>query len=169
MARVHAANPKGFDWRQVDLRWSELEDEIARRTFLEDEELASGIKADNKALNRRFVDMWREAFKEFEPQLKGDGKPIPIETVFEMVEDEGSPLWQLAAEIYKLGTGRELRRGEAKDFAQGCPPPLAMLVAGCIGHYHWGLGHAKEDNQYSAGGLDLFSATYLPLCDWFTQ
>ena len=166
MARAHAANPRAFDWRRVDLRWSELEDEIARRTFLEDDELSSGIKADNRALNQRFIETWREAFKNFESQLKA-GEPIPIETVFEMLKDDGSPLWQLAADIYKSGTGRELTRSEAKAFAEACPPAMAMLVAGCVGQYHWGLGDAKEDGQYKAGGLDLFSATYLPLCDRF--
>lgn len=167
MARAHAGNPKTFDWRQVDIRWPELEEELARRTFLGDEELAIGIRADNKALNKRFIEMWREAFTKFEPQLKADGEPIPVATVFEGGEDEGGPLWQLAADIYEKATGRELSRSEAKAFAQACPPARAMLIAGCVGQYHWGLGDAKEDGRYKAGGLDLFSATYLPLCDRF--
>jgi hypothetical protein len=166
MAREHAANAR-FDWLRVDVRWPELEDELARRTFLEDEELASGVKADNKALNKRFIEMWREALTRFEPQLKAEGEPISVATVFETVKDEGSPLWQLAADIYKTATGRELSRSEAKAFVDVCPPAKAMLFAGCVGQYHWGIGDAKEDNRYKAGGLDLFSATYLPLCDRF--
>jgi hypothetical protein len=40
MCREHAANPSHFDWRGVDIRFRELEEEIARRTFLGDPDLA---------------------------------------------------------------------------------------------------------------------------------
>lgn len=84
-----------------------------------------------------------------------------------MLEKEGSPLWQLAADIYEHATGRELNRSEAKAFVDSCWPAKAMLFASCVGQYHWGLKDAREEARFKAGRLDLFSATYLPFCDRF--
>jgi len=168
MSRAHATNSSVFDWRRVDVRWPELEEEIARRTFITDADLAKDVKADNKSWNKQFEEMWRDARAKFEPELTVDGaEPISVTAVFEALEAEDSPLWQLAADIYKTTTGLDLSRNEAKAFAEACPPAKAMLFAGCVGQYHWGLKAAKEEARYKAGRLDLFSATYLPFCDRF--
>jgi hypothetical protein len=34
MARAHAANPEGFDWRRVNIRLPAMEEEIARRELI---------------------------------------------------------------------------------------------------------------------------------------
>jgi hypothetical protein len=168
MSRAHSANPASFDWLRIDVRWPELEEELARRTFITDAELARDVKADNKALNKQFAVMWRDARAQFEPELSKDGEEaISVTSVFETLEADGSPLWQLAADIYKANTGRELSRNEAKAFVDSCPPAKALLLAGCIGQYHWGLKDAREETRFKAGRLDLFSATYLPFCDRF--
>jgi phosphate transport system substrate-binding protein len=68
-----------------------------------------------------------------------------------VLEKEGSPLWQLAADIYEHATGRELNRSEAKAFVDSCWPAKAMLFASCVGQYHWGLKDAREEARFKAG------------------
>jgi hypothetical protein len=167
MTRAHTANPSRFDWRLVDVRCPEIEEEIARQRFIGDADFSNDVKVDNRASNKEFEAMWREARAIFEPELKAGPEPISVTAVFEVLETEGSPLWQLAADIYKTTTGREINRSEAKAFADVCPPVKAMLFAGCVGQYHWGVKDAKEEARYKAGRLDLFSATYLSFCDRF--
>ena len=168
LSRAHAANPSGFDWRRVDVRWPELEAEIARREFLEDAELADEVRTDNRSSNKQFLEMWRDARVKFEPVLRAEGaEAISVTAAFEVLEAEGGPLWRLAANIYKTTTGIELSETEAKSFVDACPPAKAMLLANCVGQYHWGLKDAMEDARYKAGRLDLFMATYLPYCDRF--
>ena len=41
MSRAHAANPGAFNWRQVDVRCRELEEEIARQTLVADQAMAA--------------------------------------------------------------------------------------------------------------------------------
>jgi hypothetical protein len=157
--------PARLTGAKLKVRWPELEEEIARRTFITNGELAKDVKADNRSSNKQFQEMWRDARANFQSELKAE--PVSVTAVFEALEKEGSPLWQLAADIYESAAGRELSRNEAKAYVNSCPPAKAMLFASCIGQYHWGLKSTQEEAQYKAGRLDLFSATYLPFCDRF--
>jgi len=164
LARGHLANPSRFDWRQIDIRFPELEVEIARREFLADPELALEACTHNKATNKQFVAMYKEVREEFEPLLNRD-EPITVSTVIEAL-DEG-PLWKLAGDFYKSGTGIDLDEAGSRKFIDACPPLRALLLSLCVAQYHWAVRDSKEESVYKAGALDLFMAIYLPYCDRF--
>lgn len=166
LARAHAANPLQFDWRAVDVRWPELEDEIARRRILGTQELADEVRIDNRLSNKEFQDMWQDARVKFEADLKGQG-PISVDGVFEALADANSPLWRLAANIYARTTGIELTGAKAKTLAEACPPMRAILYANIVAQYQWGLKNTNGPSLLRAGRLDIFAATYLPYCDRF--
>jgi len=164
--QTHAADHHIFDWRTVDVRCPELEEEIARPTFLGAQEFADEVRADNRLSNKDFQEMWRDARVEFGSELRELG-PVPVEDLFKALDDTNDPLWRLAANIYQRTTGIETRGADAQKFVEACPPVKAMLFANCVGQYELGLDPINRMERYKAGRLDLFSAAYLPYCDRF--
>ena len=166
LSRAHAANRRMFDWRTVDVRSPELEEEIARPTFLGTQELADEVRRDNRLSNRQFQEMWQDARAKFSAELREQG-PISVDKVFEALADVNSPMWRLAGSIYKTTTGIALEAAEARAFIEACPPAKAMLYANCVGQYQWGVKNTNETSLYRAGRLDVFAAAYLPYCERF--
>lgn len=165
MAQAHAADPARFEWRRVNIRWPKMEEEVARRELIGGQALADEVRADNRSTNREFTEMWRDARAEFENDLVG--QDVTVETVFAALYPDASPLWRLAADIYRSSTGKQLSGPEAKGFVEACPPVKAMLFATCVAQFQFGIKNTNDESLYKAGRLDVFSATYLPFCDRF--
>jgi hypothetical protein len=124
LCRGHAANPSTFDWRAVDVRCPELEEEITRPTFLGTQEFADELKPHNSSSNNEFEEMWRTARAHFGLELRELGQ-IPVDDFFKSLED---PFWRLAADVYKRATGVEILGPEAKAFVDACPPVRAEIT-----------------------------------------
>lgn len=165
LARAHSANPARFEWHRVNIRWPEMEEEIARRKIIGEQALADEVREDNKTTNKRFTDMWRDARAEFESSLAG--QEVNLETVFSALDPADGPLWRLAAAIYKSSTDKELSGQDAKSFVEACPPLKAILFAACVAQFQFGVKNTKDESLFKAGRLDILAAAYLPYCDRF--
>lgn len=163
MARAHAEQPWTFNWRNVDVLWPRLSEELLRREFIEDNDLSAKAREDNASLNDSYVNMWREV----RPLARDAKSPISLDDVFNEPDREESPHWQLVADLYKLSTGIDLNKASAKAFSDACPPVMAIIYAQCAGQYHWAAKPENAAATYKAGALDLFSGAYLPFCERF--
>jgi hypothetical protein len=168
MARQYTTDPARFDWRQVEVRFPELEEEVARRRFLENAGISDEMRADNDATNSDFELLFRKSRGMLAPLFEEyKATNVSISDVLDLLTVEESPLWALAGDVYGKATGRHLTRPEIHEFIECCPPLRAILLGICIGQYHWGVKKEREQALYKAGALDLFMTVYLPFCDRF--
>lgn len=162
LANRHSADPGRFEWRQVDVRFRELEGEIGRREFLGNDDVADKLRTDNKATNKEFKALFKRARATLAP-VTWDGASVT--EVLDLLTVGESPLWRLAGDIYQ--NGAEKVATDIRGFVNRCPPVNAALLGMCVGLYQWGAKSEKEQSVYGAGALDLFMAAYLPYCDTF--
>ena len=128
MSRGHSSNPKDFDWRNIDIRFPELETEIARREFRRDADLATEVREHNRLVNKQFEELYKDAREKFEPVFRqADAERIAPAKVIDYIQAKGSPFWRLVSDIYERPTSRSLNEDEAREFIERCPPAKAIF------------------------------------------
>src|SRR5689334_15468047 len=96
------STPHAFDWRGVDIRYRELEQEIARRAFVGDADIADEMRSDNKVTNSEFLTLFQQARELFPESSTQD---VSVSEVLDLLMIDESPLWGLGRDIYKRATG----------------------------------------------------------------
>lgn len=160
----HARNPDDFDWRAIDLRGPEIEEQIARPTLLGTDSLAEEIRADFKAKRSQFESIHADARARF-PLDSEEQLPSLLE-VIELERSNGA-LWKHGASLYGRASDVQIDEEGICGFISKCPPFHALLVSFCVAQFHRCVRDLRATAEYNAGMLDLMMSVYLPYCKVF--
>jgi hypothetical protein len=168
LTKSHASNPARFDWKALDIRGRELEDELTRPEFLGTDGLAEETSADFEAKSEDFEAVYRDARPIFDAIVEGRERERPpiSEFITALKADSGS-LWHLCGGVYSRGCGKEMDIPAMRVFVDACPPFNAMMLGLCVALFDRCVRHVRARADYRAGWLDLLAGAYLPYCDRF--
>lgn len=164
MVRRYRRDGSAFDWRQVNVRWPELENAIAAGTLTRDSDLTRESAQHNLNINDKFRDVHREIRTGFESAFLAE-RPADVIAAVKSLQE--GPLWKYASDFCVIATGKELEEGEARTLIDKCPPLRAFLIGLCVAQYNWSVRPERDPALFKAGALDYFMSVYLPYCDLF--
>jgi hypothetical protein len=173
-------DPLAFDWREVQVRFREVEKVIDERTILGDEGLVSEQRSANREAQDEFEKMFGERRARFD-DLVASGEAIRPKTFQEWFEPsrvDGGHYWRFARGLYATGFGRlsDLEkqsvltdlpdRDMLKRFDDCCPPFRAFVTAMSLSFYDRCIRHLSGP-KFDAGRNDQMMSIYLPYADQF--
>jgi len=164
-AKAYQENPKEYDWRKLEVRFREAENEIARQEFLHT------LSAETLAHNRKAEDDFSELFANARPHFQKifeDGKERPsLAEVAKILVREGGAHFEIAADLYERAVGKRPSNDAIKDFVERCPPFKALIMALCFSQYDICIRKENAPRLGRAGRQDMFSSLFLPYCRVF--
>ncbi len=168
LSRQHARDSLNFDWRRIDLRFSECDDELARRAFLNDPDLSDEQRKYAHTDKQEFETIYRNARPAFERIFEKAGAERPsISDFIRALKVEGGAFWAQGISIYERPTGKALDETGIQAFVNICPPFHALLLCLMIAEFHRCVKDPNAESLFKAGKLDLMMSVYLPYCDQF--
>jgi hypothetical protein len=164
-AKAFEGDRTEYDWRQLNVRFVEGEEEIARQ------EVVHAISEETKVSNRQLEDAFTALFANARPAFQkifenGAERPTLRAATEHLMGDRGAYL-SIAAGLVERATGNRPDEPTVKEFIDRCDPFKALLVALCFAQYDRCI---REDNVESLGRTgrnDMYSAVYLPYCRVF--
>lgn len=167
MVKLHAACPDRFHWQRIGVRAPELESEVARPKFLNNDAITDEVRVVSQINNAEFDQIFRDV-REMFPIPPRERIQFTLGRVVEELERDGSPHWQTAADIYQRYAGVRPTETEIRAFIEVCPPLRAMMLGIGLAQFNGSVRDFRLPAQYKGvGRLDLASAVYLPYCDCF--
>ena len=164
-AKAYQRDSAGYDWKRLDLRLPALGEEVARQEFIHD--MSEQIRTEMRERETQFVDIFRDAKREF-PSRFDSGQPRPsIREVTEEMMGEGGAHRKTGAGIFERATGTRITTDQVGNFIERCPPFRALLVALCFSQYDRCIRAEQQPSLGKAGRNDMFSAVYLSCCEIF--
>ncbi len=170
----HSNKPAAFDWKTVNVRWSDCERAIRNPEFFADEQDSKDqreFQRERRNIGRRENERQRVSLR---PKIQavfeehGEEPPAAFRLAISRLENaKGSSVWAVGQRFYdhvaKTGTD-EATIGE---FMRVCPPFRALVYAMFIPWYNNAVRDHVVGKKLNAGSNDLFMSVYLPYCDWF--
>jgi hypothetical protein len=172
LVSAHFADPKTFNWKTVNVRWSDCERAIRDPRFFDDEQTAGEQRAFQR--ERKMVgkqDRERKRTKRSEIQAffakHGEAPPTTFQPAISRLEKSGRSVWAAAERFYDRVTKRDTDDATVEEFMNICPPFRALVYAMFIPWYDEWIRDYQTGEKVKAGSNDLFMSVYLPYCDTF--
>ena len=170
MAECNWRYKSRFLWEEVEARSPDLENEIKRRKFLSQDDLAEESSKYAKTQKKTFKQIFRDSLEkfrdDFEEAMKKEPDEMTLDRFIQIVKADGGPFWKSISGFYARTHIFGLDEIEAKEFIARCPPYHAIALGIDIAQYQYGIPRAQQE-EYDAGPFDLFMAIYLPYTDFF--
>ena len=164
---IQSQNAISFDWKSVDVRFRECENEIARREII-DEKLATEQRNHARSCEQEFEKIYDDARHHFDRLFHGAKKVRPgIRDLINALRVTGGAFWSYGISLYERVTKHSPNEQTIRTFIDECPPFRALLLALCVAQYERCIRDLKTGLSYRAGRFDLFMSVYLPYCDQF--
>jgi hypothetical protein len=133
LVKLHATRPDIFNWRRINVSMRELEEEVARPQYLNDDAVAKDIRADFRAHQKAFEQLYRDVRAAY--PIEGRDRPV-LPDVMSISDTQGNPHWKLAADIYETLSGKRLTEAETRSFVDACLPMRLLMLSACVALYH---------------------------------
>jgi hypothetical protein len=160
-AKAYQSNPKDYDWRRLDIRFFDGEQEIYRQEIVHN--LSQETRTSNKKWDRDFRAIFRAAKPAFQKLFETEERPS-LKAVTEHLMSVGGTYLTIGADLMERATKLRPPEFEVKDFIDRCDPFKALLVALCFRQYDTCIRDPRKPSLGRAGRYDMFSAVYLPYC-----
>jgi len=165
--RAFHQNPEEYDWKRVDVHCCEIEQEVVRRTLINDE-LARLERESATETKQSFEDIFcsmRPAFDEV--FSRGSERPVTFAEFVEILQRPGGAIWTgYGRNFYARNVAAEPDEAKIRDFAGRCPPFLMMILAAAKAQYERAIVETPRRRK-RAGRVDLLMSVYLPYCRVF--
>jgi len=171
---AHFNDPATFDWKTVNVRWSDCEKAIRNSGSFTDEQVSKEqreFQSVRKTLGKQQAERQRVSLR---PKIQaifqahGEAPPATFRPAISRLENsEGSSVWAVAQRFYDHVTKMDTDAATVKEFMSVCPPFRALVYAMFIPWYNTAVRDYLAGEKLSAGSNDLFMSVYLPYCDWF--
>jgi hypothetical protein len=165
-AKAYQKDPKGYEWRNLNVRFFGGEQEIFRQEIVHD--LSGETRTSNRKWDKEFLAIFSAAKSAFQKLFEENKEQRPsLRAVTEHLMSGGGAYLTIAAGLVERATKTLPPESEVKDFIERCPPFKALLVALCFAQYDRCIRGENEPSLGKAGRYDMFSAVYLPYCRVF--
>jgi len=157
-----------FDWRAVDVRLREYEEEIARQEIVDDE-LAKEQRDHARASQSEFVEVFGRPRPIFEDLFRGgaETRPATFPDLVHRLQVKGGAFWSFGKELYRGVAKSRPNEETIRKFFDECPPFRCIVLAICLAEYERCIREPNSGPSLRAGRADLFMSVYLPYCDQF--
>jgi hypothetical protein len=169
---AHFDHPKTFNWKTVNVRWSDCERAIRNPRFFDDEQTAGEQRVFQR--ERKIVGKQdRERKRTKRPEIQaifakhGEAPPTTFQPAIARLEKSGRSVWAAAERFYDRFTKTDTDDATVEEFMSVCPPFRALVYAMFIPWYHEWIRDYQTGERLKAGTNDLFMSVYLPYCDTF--
>ncbi|MCX6636849.1 MAG: hypothetical protein NT090_17460 [Acidobacteria bacterium] len=160
-------NPEQYDWKKVNVRNREIEQEIVRPTFADDE-LARQEKESATETKESFEVIFcsmRSGFDEIFSE--GTERPTTFAELVKHLQKPGGAFWAgYGHTFYARNVKDEPDERKVRDFADRCPPFLMTVLAAVMAQYKRAIVETPKKKK-RAGRVDLLMSIYLPYCRVF--
>jgi hypothetical protein len=167
-------DPKTFDWKMVNVRWSDCERAIRNPEFFADEHVSKEqreLQRERRMLGQQQRERQRVSLRPVVQAIfkkHGEEPPATFPPAISRLENvEGSSVWVGAQRFYDRVTRTDSDEATVKEFMSVCPPFRALVYAMFIPWYDTAVRDYSVADRLNAGSNDLFMSVYLPYCDWF--
>src|ERR1035438_6432801 len=124
-AKAYQHDPKGYDWKHLNIRVTAIENEIARPQFIH--EVSAETRQENKEWDKRFLQIFRDADAAFQQLFIADQERPSLKDVTEHLMGPGGAHREIGAGLFERATGSRPDEATIADFNQRCPPFRALL------------------------------------------
>ena len=133
-AKAYQRDPAAYEWRNLNVRFFEGEQEIFRQ------EIVHSVSDETRASHRKWDRDFKSIFATAKPAFqkifeRRSGKRPSLREVTDILLSEGGAHLTIGACLVERATGTRPREAEVKDFVERCPPFKALLVALCFSQY----------------------------------
>jgi hypothetical protein len=167
---AHFNYPATFNWKTVDVSWPDCDRQIRSPKFYDDETVSKEQR--DFQWERRRSD--KQRFVKLRPTLQpifaahGQSPPTTCQEAISRRESVGnSAVWYKAQFYYDLVTTMDSTEGTIKEFANVCPPFLALIYAVFLPWYNNAVRDPATGERVIAGSNDLYMSVYVPYVDMF--
>lgn len=165
-AEAYHKDPKGYEWRNLNVRFFDGEQEIFRQEVVH--ELSDETRTRNRQWDKDFRVIFSNAKPAFQKIFEERNEARPsLRAVTEHLMADGGAYLTIGAGLMERATGTRPDEAAVKDFIERCPPFKALLIALCFSQYDRCIRGEHEPSLGKAGRYDMFSAVYLPYCRFF--
>jgi hypothetical protein len=160
-------NPKDYNWEQVKIRSPQLEQEIVRRTFFDDE-LARQERESACETKKSFEDTFCAMRPGFDQIFASDPeRPGTFDEFVKILQQSGGAFWTgYGHDLYARNVETAPDEGKIRDLADRCPPFLMMVLSVVMAQYKRAITKLPIKKK-RAGRVDLLMSIYLPYCRVF--
>lgn len=164
-------DPTGYDWRNVNVRAAEIEEEIRRGDFVNDIVLVEQQATELRRLQDEFEGL-------FQKSTRTIGVPSSFDEWLVESKAPGGSFWNTARLLYEGAFGstsaidksttlaKSPNEATLKSLLDTCPPVRAYVYALELTLYDRSLRPLNAP-AYKAGRNDQLMAVFLPYCDLF--
>ncbi len=169
----HFNHPTTFNWKTVNVRWSDCERAIRDPRFFDDEQTAGEQRVFQR--ERKMVGKQDRQRKRTKLRVElqaifekhGEAPPTTFQSAISRLEKGGRCVWAAAERFYNRVTKRNTDDATVEEFMSVCPPFRALVYAMFVPWYDEGVRDYQTGEKLKAGTNDLFMSVYLPYCDTF--
>ena len=154
--------PGEYDWKRLNIRNVELEQQIIRRSFF-DNEMARQEKNSARLTKESFEDIFCSMRPGFDCIFSsGTQRPTTFASFVKILQRPGGAFWTgYGHMLYARSVKNEPDEGRIRDFANQCPPFLMMILAATMAQYKRAIVETPGKKR-RAGRVDLLMSVYLP-------
>ena len=170
MIRAHKRNPSAFDWKSVDVRALDFENEIARPRFSWDDALAEEQRTRQMEDLKAYEQLFKQHRAEFTAVFEKYGEPLPTtfrDVMTRLDRENSSIFWARGKRLYDTAAGTDISEFAIREFIGVCPPFRALLYATMLSWYDLAIRDVHIAEKFQSGRNDLYMSVYLPFCDKF--
>lgn len=163
-AKAYQANSADYDWRKLNIRFFDGEQEIYRQEIVH--ELSEETRKSNKKWDRDFKALFRVARPAFQKLFETEERPS-LKAVTDHLMSGGGAYLSIGDGLMERATKVLPPEIVVKDFIDRCEPFKALLLALVFSQYDLCIRDPRKASLGKAGRYDMFSAVYLPYCGAF--
>jgi hypothetical protein len=168
---AHLDDPKGFNWKTVNVRWPRCEGAMRDPEFFADEQTSR----EQREFQRERKQLGKQDLIALRPKIQsifaahGEMPPTAFRPAISGLEnaDDGRAVSNAAKQLYDHVAKIDTDKVIVKEFMSACPPLRALVYAIFIPWYNTAVRDYHTGEKLDAGNNDLFMSAYLPYCDWF--
>ena len=166
---AHKAAPDSFDWKSVNVTTSDYAKVFSNRNLIADDVHSTQAREDLKQRKKKFGCYWSTLRPKLDKEFErcGEARPKTFREVLPRIQVEGGFVWSIGKDLYDHAAETDASETTIRQFMDSCPPFRAVVYANLLVWYHRSLRDLLAGEKFSAGGIDLLMAIYLPYCDQF--
>jgi hypothetical protein len=165
----HKAAPDSFDWKSVNVTTSDYARAFSDRNVIADNTHSDHAREDLKQRKKKFGCYSSTLRPKLDNEFErcGEARPKTFREVLPRIHGEGGFVWSIGKDLYDHAAETDASEATIRQFMGSGPPFRAIVYAMLLVWYHRSLRDLHAAEKFSAGGIDLLMAIYLPYCDQF--
>src|SRR5208282_182455 len=161
----HVAKSAAFDWKTVEVRAVEYEEQI-REGFLGDDRLSNDQRKEQSERKKKYKKVFTDPRPRFEKVFADYGVALPT-SFREAIAGKSLTTWKMGKWLYDPVAKSDVNEASIKEFIAACPPFRALIHALLMSYYNHSLRDRQIGEKLSAGRNDMLMSVCLPYCHKF--